>query len=179
MTKATTKMLSVVSEAGGGPWNDSPGLTEDLMSEWLGVQEDRGAGLRDKVIRKQEELVRMEEVEDDDFPSPVGTGQSTDQAPLHFDPSGRSIQGPGSSNTVEAAREGREGRKESATTGLLTAIPNVNKRKNKNGGGKERIGGYHRGDRTGRWVQQTKGGAYRSGPKQDGGEVGKVCKAIQ
>ena len=32
MTDATTKLLSVVSEAGGGPWVDSPGLTEDLLS---------------------------------------------------------------------------------------------------------------------------------------------------
>ena len=46
---------------------------------------------------------------------------------------------PGSPNTVKAAREGREGRKKSATTGLLTPIPNVNKRKKKDGGGKERI----------------------------------------
>ena len=55
MTDATTKLLSVVSEAGGGPWSDSPGVTEDLLSEWLGVQEDWGDGLRDAVIRKQEE----------------------------------------------------------------------------------------------------------------------------
>ena len=32
MTDAKTKLLSVVSEAGGGPWVDSPGLTEDLLS---------------------------------------------------------------------------------------------------------------------------------------------------
>ena len=48
MTDATTKLLSVVSEAGGGSWSDSPGITEDLLSEWLGVQEDRGDGLRNK-----------------------------------------------------------------------------------------------------------------------------------
>ena len=51
------------------------------MSEWLGVQEDRGDGLRDTVIRKQEELARMAEVVEDDFLSPVGTDQSTSQAP--------------------------------------------------------------------------------------------------
>ena len=45
MTDATTKLLSVVSEVGGGPWIDSPGLTEDLLTEWLGVQEDRGERL--------------------------------------------------------------------------------------------------------------------------------------
>ena len=56
MTDATTKLLSVVSEAGGGPWINSPGVTEDLLSKWLGVQEDRGDGLRDTVIRKQEVL---------------------------------------------------------------------------------------------------------------------------
>ena len=36
----------------------------------------------------------------------------------------------------EAAREWREGRNESATAGLLTPVPNVNKRKNKDGGRK-------------------------------------------
>ena len=77
MTDATTKLLSVVWEAGGGPWSDSPGLTEDLLSEWLGVQEDRGDGLRDTVIKKKEELARLEEVEEDDLRGPIGTGQST------------------------------------------------------------------------------------------------------
>ena len=77
MTDATTKLLSVVSEAGGGPRSDSPGLTEDLLSIWLGVQEDRGDGLRDTVIKKKEELARLEEVEEDDLRGPVGTGQST------------------------------------------------------------------------------------------------------
>ena len=52
MTDTTTKLLSVVSEAGGGPWLNIPGLTEDLLSECLGVQEDRGDGLRDSVIQK-------------------------------------------------------------------------------------------------------------------------------
>ena len=33
------------------------------------------------MIRKQEELARMEEVGEDDFLGPVGTGQSTGQAP--------------------------------------------------------------------------------------------------
>ena len=47
MTDATTKLLFMVSEVRGGPWIDSPGLTEDLLSEWLVVQEDRGDGLRD------------------------------------------------------------------------------------------------------------------------------------
>ena len=86
MTDATTKLLSVVSEAGGGPWSDSPGVTEDLLSEWLGVQEDRGDGLRDTVIRKKEELARLEEVEEDNFRSPIGIGQSTNQALIHLGP---------------------------------------------------------------------------------------------
>ena len=46
MTDATTKLLSVVSEAGGGPWSDGPGLKEDLLSEWLEVQEDRADRLQ-------------------------------------------------------------------------------------------------------------------------------------
>ena len=92
-----------MSEAGGGPWSDSQGLLEDLLSIWLGVQEDRGDELRDKVMRKQEELARMEEVEEDDLLGPVGNGQSTDQAPLHFNHSGRSNQGQGT--RVQASRD--------------------------------------------------------------------------
>ena len=30
MTEATTKLLSVVSEAGGGPWRDSPGYAPPI-----------------------------------------------------------------------------------------------------------------------------------------------------
>ena len=102
MTDATTKLLSVVSEAGGGPWSDSPGLTEDLLSEWLGVQEDRGDGLRDTVIRKQEELARMEEAGEDNFLGPGGTGQSMGQTPLHFDP----LAGPAKARTPEYRQAG-------------------------------------------------------------------------
>ena len=66
MTDETSKLLSVVSEAGGGPWSDSLGLTEDLLSIWLGLQEDQGDRLRDTVIKKKEELARLEKVEEDD-----------------------------------------------------------------------------------------------------------------
>ena len=58
----------------------------------------------------------------------------------------------GSPNPGEVAREGREWRKGSAIAGLLTAVPNGNKRKNKDGGGKERVGRRRRGDGTGRGV---------------------------
>ena len=105
MMDANTKLLSVVSEAGGGPWTDSPGLTEDLLSEWLGVQEDRGDGLRDTVVRKQEELARMEEVGEDNFLGPNGTGQSTGQAPPHFELSGRPNQGQGTRVQVSRSQD--------------------------------------------------------------------------
>ena len=55
MTDATVRLISVMSAAKGGPWRDSPGLTEEAVSEWLGEQEDRGDELRDKVMRKKEE----------------------------------------------------------------------------------------------------------------------------
>ena len=56
MTDATTKLLAVVSEVGGGPWDSSLGLTVGLLTDWLGEQEDRGDDLKEKVDRKQEEL---------------------------------------------------------------------------------------------------------------------------
>ena len=73
------------------------------MFKWLGVQEDRGDKLRDKMMKKQEELARMEEVGEEDFLGPVGNGQSTGQALSHFDLSGRSNQGQGT--IVQASRD--------------------------------------------------------------------------
>ena len=93
MTDATTKLLSVVSEAGGGPWIDSPGLSEDLLTEWLGAQEDRGDGLRDTVIRKQEELARLEEVVEADFIGPLEVDQGMGPIPHPFELSVRTSQG--------------------------------------------------------------------------------------
>ena len=53
MTDATRKLFAVVSEVGGGPWDSSPGLTERQLTNWLGVQEDRGDALKGRVDRKQ------------------------------------------------------------------------------------------------------------------------------
>ena len=89
MTDATMKLLAAVSEVGGGPWDACPGLTEELLTVWLGEQEDRGDDLMDKVNRKQEELVRMAEVEEADFPDPGEADRGAGQAPPYFDPSGR------------------------------------------------------------------------------------------
>ena len=52
ITEVTTKLLAVVSELGGGPLNSSPGLTEMLLTDWLGEKEDRGDALKGKVDRK-------------------------------------------------------------------------------------------------------------------------------
>ena len=36
MVAATTRLLSVVAEVGGGPWESSPGLTDRALAEWMG-----------------------------------------------------------------------------------------------------------------------------------------------
>ena len=36
MMEATTRLLGVVSEVGGGPWEVSPGLTEEILTVWMG-----------------------------------------------------------------------------------------------------------------------------------------------
>ena len=89
MTEATTKLLAVVSEVGGAPWDASPGLTEGLLTVWLGEQEDRGDNLREKVDRKQEELTRLAEGAEANFLGPVGADRVASQAPPHLDPSSR------------------------------------------------------------------------------------------
>ena len=65
MTEATTKLLAVVSEAGGGPWGAGSGLTEKDLTEWLGVQEDRVDELKEKLVQRERELIRLVEVEED------------------------------------------------------------------------------------------------------------------
>ena len=115
MTDATTKLLAVVSEVGGGPWDASPGLTEGLLTVWLGEQEDRGDDLREKVDRKQEELARLAEVAEADFLGPVGADRVAGQAPPHFDPSGRFNQGQDSREQASRDQDQRtpgQGRRE-------------------------------------------------------------------
>ena len=65
MTEATTKLLAVVSEAGGGPWGADAALTETDLIEWLGVQQDRVDDLKEKLIQREREIARMAEVEED------------------------------------------------------------------------------------------------------------------
>ena len=67
MTEATTKLLSVLSEVRGGPWEAGPELTEKALMDWLGEQEDRVDNLKERLDRKQSELVRLEEVEEEDW----------------------------------------------------------------------------------------------------------------
>ena len=67
MTEATTGLLAVVSEVGGGPWEACPGLTEKALTDWLGEQEDRVEELKDRIDRKQRELARLEELEEEDL----------------------------------------------------------------------------------------------------------------
>ena len=67
MMEATTKLLSVVSEVGGGPWETSPGLTEGPLTVWMGEQEDRVDELKERIERKQGELARLAEVEEADL----------------------------------------------------------------------------------------------------------------
>ena len=55
ITEATTKLLMVLSEAGGGPWGANSGVTEMDLIDWLGVQEDRVDALKEKIIQRERE----------------------------------------------------------------------------------------------------------------------------
>ena len=127
MTDATMKLLTVVSEVGGEPWDASPGLTEGLLPVWLGEKEDLGDDLREKVDRKPEELARLAEVAEANFLGPVGADLV---APQFF----------GSTRPGEATQEWREGSKRVATAGLFTQVHIAIKRKIDAGGRKERPG---------------------------------------
>ena len=67
MTEATTGLLAVVSEVGGGPWEACPGLTEKALTDWMEEQEYWVDELKERLDRKQRELVRLEEVEEEDL----------------------------------------------------------------------------------------------------------------
>ena len=84
MMEATTRLLSVVSKVGGGPWEASPGLTEKALTDWLGEQEDRVEELKERLERKQRELVRLAEVEEEDL-VPAKAHPNLDAA-LRFNP---------------------------------------------------------------------------------------------
>ena len=89
MTDATTNLLAAVSEVGGGPWNASVGLTEEILTIWLGEQEDRGHDLKDKVDRKQEELARLAEVAEATSSAPLRqTGWWARHLPISTPPEG-------------------------------------------------------------------------------------------
>ena len=139
------------------------------MTEWLGVQEDLGDGLRDTVIRKQEELARMAEVVEDDFLGPVGTDQSTSQAPT----TSTSPSGPTKARIPEYRRAGTkinepQGRAGEETEISLPAPWKLPYRRGNSGVERGEEGSSHS-----RATHETN----RDGPKQDGGEIGKVRQA--
>ena len=43
MSEATVRLIAVVSEVRGGPWEASPGLTERALTNWMGKQEGQVA----------------------------------------------------------------------------------------------------------------------------------------
>ena len=67
LERAVLRLLTVVTEEGGPQWEDSPELTERALVDWLSQQEDRAEELRERLERKQRELVRAAEVEGDEW----------------------------------------------------------------------------------------------------------------
>ena len=67
MTGATAVLLAAVQGSGREPWVAGLGPTEKALTDWLAEQEDRVEELKDRLERKQRELVRLEEVEEKDL----------------------------------------------------------------------------------------------------------------
>ena len=67
MTGATAVLLVAVQGSGREPWVAGLGTTEKALTDWLAEQEDRVEELKDRLERKQRELVRLEEVEEEDL----------------------------------------------------------------------------------------------------------------
>ena len=114
MTEATTKLLAVVSEVGGGPWEVSPGLTEGALTVWMGEQEDRNDELKERLERKQGELARLAKVAEADLVS--------DQALPHLETAFRFIQGQDISQIERLQRLPNSGRAEGPVNGQVRTL---------------------------------------------------------
>ena len=66
LTEAIVGLLAAVSSAGGGPWEGRLDLTEEALTDWMCDQDDRAEELKGRIERKQRELVRLAEVEEEE-----------------------------------------------------------------------------------------------------------------
>ena len=57
LDKACAHLQAEVAAAGGGPWEGRLDLTQEAMNEWMGDQDDRIYELKERVARKQRDLV--------------------------------------------------------------------------------------------------------------------------
>ena len=70
LDEAFGKLVGAVSEAGGGPWEGRLDLTEEALTDWMCEQDDGVEELMERIARKQSELVRLAEVEEEDETPP-------------------------------------------------------------------------------------------------------------
>ena len=70
LDKAFGKLVGAMSEAGGGPWEGRLDLTGEALIDWMCEQDDGIEELKERITRKQRELVRMTEVEEEDETPP-------------------------------------------------------------------------------------------------------------
>ena len=70
LDKAFGKLVGAMSEAGGGPWEGRLDLTEEALIDWMGEQDNGIEELKEWFARKQSELVRLTEVEEEDETPP-------------------------------------------------------------------------------------------------------------
>ena len=65
-----------VSAAGGGPWEGRLDLKAEAMDDRMGDLDNRIEELKKRDARKQRELVRLVEVEDEEETPPRGRGSA-------------------------------------------------------------------------------------------------------
>ena len=66
LSGATAALIVAVKEAGEGPWEAGPGLTEEALLGWLEKQVDRMKDLKESLDQKRSELVRRTQVEEEE-----------------------------------------------------------------------------------------------------------------
>ena len=70
-------LIAAVSEVEGGTWEESPELTEKALTRWMDREEEWVEELMERLERKQRELTRLEEVEEE----PPAKTQSNQEQP--------------------------------------------------------------------------------------------------
>ena len=80
LNEAIAELFAAVSAAEGGPWEGTPDLTEEALKDWMCDQDDGAEELKERITRKQRDMVRLAEEEEEEETPPRSQGSATTAA---------------------------------------------------------------------------------------------------